>query len=65
MHITEGVTQIEYRIVGNLEAVLEQIRRLLIEYSPYEYGTHVHWLDQEVDGTYMARVSRAALKGAE
>jgi hypothetical protein len=56
---TSGVTQIDYRIVGELEAVLWEIQRLLTAYAAQEYGTHVHWLDQEVDGSYMARVSRS------
>jgi hypothetical protein len=56
---TSGVTQIDYRIVGDLEAVLWEIQRLLTAYAAHEYGTHVHWLDQEVDGSYMARVSRS------
>jgi hypothetical protein len=56
---TSSVTQIDYRIVGNLEDVLSEIHRLLTAYSAHEYGTHVHWLDQEVDGSYMARVSRS------
>jgi hypothetical protein len=56
---TVGVTQVEYRIVGDLDSVLAEIRRLLTTYGAYEHGTHVHWLDQEVDGSYMARVSRS------
>jgi hypothetical protein len=56
---TEGVAQIEYRIVGNLDAVLAEIKNLLRLYDPRQFGTHVHWLDMEEDGTYMARVSRS------
>jgi hypothetical protein len=55
---TNGVTMVEYRIVGDLDGVLGEIRRLLNEYSAWDYGTHVHWLDMEVDGSYQARVSR-------
>ena len=56
---TEGVSQIEYRIVGDLDSVLAEIKLLLTKYDPMKYGTHVHWMDMEVDRSWMARVSRS------
>ena len=62
VHQTEGVAQVEYRIVGTLDSVLGEIKNLLRLYDPRQFGTHVHWLDMEEDGTYMARVSRSKSK---
>lgn len=55
-----GVSSTEYRIVGELRRVSEEIERLFGEYHPFGYGTRVAAIDMtDKEGIYAARMSRS------
>lgn len=55
-----GISSTEYSITGDLPAVFSAITKLFERYHPMGYGTYVHSISMNDDGsTYAARVSHS------
>jgi len=56
---THGVSNTEYNIKGTWESVVKALHSIIVNYHPHGYGTYVHSIRMETDGSFSARVSRA------
>ncbi len=54
-----GVSSTEYNIKGTWESVVKALHSLIVNYHPHGYGTYVHSIRMESDGSFSARVSRS------
>lgn len=58
-----SVNRVTYTIKGDLEAVFKVVARLFADYDPRGYGTRLDALDMQMDGSYVATVTRATSCG--
>jgi hypothetical protein len=54
-----GVSMTEYRIRGDFDAVMLLAKSLFEQYDGRAYDTRIHSMAVEIDGSFVARMSRA------
>lgn len=59
VEVVRGAAMTEYRIRGGFSDVTAAIEAIFAQYDGRGYGTRVHAIDIEMDGSYVARMSRA------